>query len=97
MTDLKVLGDRLRQIRKQMGLSQKQLAENTHTAQSAISRLENGEEVNASMLIAILLYYRQTFSLDYIFTKDFDITSHHLRLGTRDEIRLQLERLIRLF
>lgn len=96
MIDLKVLGDRLRQIRKQMGLTQKQLAENAHTAQSAISRLENGDEVNASMLMAVLLYYGQTFSLDYIFTKDFDINSHHLRLGTRDEIRLQLERLIRL-
>lgn len=97
MIDLKVLGDRLRQIRKQMGVTQKQLAEHTHTAQSAISRLENGEEVNASVLIAILFYYGQTFSLDYIFTDEFDITSHHLRLGTRDEIRRQLERLIRLF
>lgn len=96
MIDLKVLGDRLRQIRKQMGLSQKQLAAKTHTTQSAVSRLENGEEVNASVLIAILFYYGQTFSLNYIFTDDFDITSHRLRLGSRDEIRLQLERLIRL-
>lgn len=97
MTDLQILGDRLRQIRKLTGLTQKQLAETTQTSQTAISRLENGEEVNASMLMAILLYFGQTFSLDYIFNEDFDITSHHLRLGTRDEIRQQLERLIRLF
>lgn len=97
MVNLQELGDRLRQIRKQVGLTQKQLAAATRTTQTAISRLENGEEVNASMFAAILSYFSRIYSLNYIFSDDFDITSHHLRLGSRDEIRQQLERLIRLF
>lgn len=97
MVNLQELGDRLRQIRKQVGLTQKQLAAATQTTQTTISRLENGEEVNASMFAAILSYFSRIYSLNYIFSDDFDITSHHLRLGSRDEIRQQLERLIRLF
>lgn len=45
MIDLPELGKRLRQIRKREGLTQKRLAQVTHTTQTAISRLENGDEV----------------------------------------------------
>ena len=62
--DLKILGERLRKVRKHLGLSQKQVAQATNQTQPAISRIENGEEVYTSALLAILLYYRGKVSID---------------------------------
>ena len=56
MIDAKRLGERLRWIRKQLGITQLQLAEATKLTQPAISRLENGEEVYASGILAVLLF-----------------------------------------
>ena len=49
-----ILGERLRQIRLMLGLTQKELAEATHLTQPVMSRLENGEEVYASVLLSVL-------------------------------------------
>ena len=42
--ELKVLGERLRMIRKHLGINQQQLADATNLTQPAISRLEKGED-----------------------------------------------------
>lgn len=62
--DLKILGERLRVIRKYLGQSQKQIALATNLTQPVLSRVENGEEVYASALLAILQYYRGKISVD---------------------------------
>ena len=82
--DAKILGERLRQIRKRLGITQKQLAEATNLTQSAMSRLENGEEIYASALLAILYYYQGKISLDYLFAPDFDADSDRLLSSYRD-------------
>ena len=69
--DSKILGKRLRQIRLMMGLTQKELATATYLAQPVISRLENGEEVYASVLLSVLYYYQGKVSLDRLFAPDF--------------------------
>ena len=66
--DSKILGERLRQIRLMMGLTQKELATATFLAQPVISRLENGEEVYASALLSIL--YDSLFAPDFIAVKE---------------------------
>ena len=76
--DAKILGERLRQIRKRLGITQKQLAEATNLTQSVMSRLENGEEIYASALLTILYYYQGKISLDYLFSPDFDAESDRL-------------------
>ena len=48
--ELKVLGERLRMIRKHLGINQQQLADATNLTQPAISRLEKDDEVYASTL-----------------------------------------------
>lgn len=82
--DAKILGDRLRQIRKRLGITQKQLAEATNLTQSVMSRLENGEEIYASALLTILYYYQDKISLDYLFAPDFDADSDRLLSSYRD-------------
>lgn len=71
MIDLKTLGERLRQIRTLLGITQKQLARANRLSQSAVSRLENGEEVYASVLASVLNYYQGKVSLDNLFAQEF--------------------------
>lgn len=54
MEDLKTVGNRLRQIRHFLKLTQNEVAQSTKTSQAAISRLEHGEEVYASVFISII-------------------------------------------
>ena len=81
-------------IRCRLGLTQKQLAEATFLSQSAMSRLENGEEVYASVLLAILYYFQGKINLDYLFSQDFNIESesllYHSQNGSRQSVIHQL-------
>lgn len=88
--DSKVFGERLQQTRKRMGLTQKDLATATRLSQTAISRLENGEEVYASVLLAVLSYYHDKISLEYLLSQDFDIASDRLLQRNSEETRQHL-------
>lgn len=76
--DAKILGERLRLIRKRLGITQKQLAEATRLTQSVMSRMENGEEVYASALLTILTFYQGKINLNYLFSPDFNEKSKKL-------------------
>lgn len=89
--DAKKLGERLRMIRKHLGMNQQQLAKATNLTQPAISRLENGEEVYASALLAILSFYHDKISLDQLFIMDLNETNHMLLYCSRREIINRLE------
>ena len=90
--DSRILGERLRQIRLMMGLTQKELAAATYLAQPVISRLENGEEVYASVLLSVLYYYQGKISLDRLFSPDFVASKELLVYACREEM---LQKLVR--
>lgn len=90
--NVKQLGDRLRMIRKHLGIKQQQLAEATNLTQPAISRLENGEEVYSSALLAVLTFYKDKINLDYLFDTDLDVDDRSQIYCCRNEIRQKLDR-----
>lgn len=90
--DAKRLGERLRMIRKHLGIKQQQLAEATNLTQPAISRLENGEEIYSSAILAVLTFYRDKVNLDYLFDPDLDINEHSQIYCDRNVIRQNLDR-----
>lgn len=90
--DSKILGERLRQVRLMIGLTQKELAEATHLSQPVLSRLENGEEVYASVLLSVLYYYQGKISLDRLFSPDFVASKEKLLYTNREDI---LQKLVR--
>lgn len=90
--DSRILGERLRQIRLMMGLTQKELAAATYLTQSVISRLENGEEVYASVLLSVLYYYQGKISLDRLFSPDFVASKEQLVYSSREDILKKLVR-----
>ena len=87
MIDSRILGERLRLIRTRLGLSQKQLAAAIRQTQPAISRLENGEEVYASVLLAALHFYQSKVSLDNLFAQDFNTEDERLLFYSPEEKR----------
>ena len=91
MMDAKRLGERLRIIRKQLGIKQQQLAAATKLTQPAISRLENGEEVYSSALLAVLTFYRDKVNLDFLFDSDQDINKYSQLYCNRNEKRQKLD------
>ena len=90
--DSKILGERLKQIRLMLGLTQKELAAATHLIQPVLSRLENGEEVYASVLLSILYYYQGKVSLDSLFAPDFVASKEKLLYTNREDM---LQKLVR--
>ena len=88
--ELKVLGERFRMIRKHLGINQQQLADATHLTQPAISRLEKGEEVYASTLLAVLSFYQDRVCLDHLLAPDLDTGSNTLLYTSRQEMRQSL-------
>lgn len=92
MMDLKELGERLRMIRKHLGIRQQQLAAATNLTQSAISRLENGDEVYASTLLVVLCFYHDKVCLDNLLAPDLDMRKTTLLYCSRQEVRQILNR-----
>ena len=88
--ELKVLGERLRMIRKHLGINQQQLADATQLTQPAISRLEKGEEVYASTLLAVLSYYQDKVCLQKLLSPDLGTDSDALLYTSPLEMRQSL-------
>ncbi len=75
MEELIVIGDRLKRIRKFLGLTQDEVARSANVSQAAVSRIEHGEEVYASVLLALVIFYQsQHISTEVIFNPQLDIT-----------------------
>lgn len=89
--DTKKLGERIRMIRKHFGITQLQLAEAANMTQPAISRLENGEEVYASGLLAVLELFRNKISLDNLLDPDLVEDDLDLLYCSRHEIRQKMD------
>ena len=78
-------------IRKHFGITQQQLAEATNMTQPAISRLENGEEVYASGILAVLDFFRDKVSLDNLLDPDLGEDDLDLLYCSRHETRLRTD------
>lgn len=88
--ELKVLGERLRMIRKHLGINQQQLANATNLTQPAISRLEKGEEVYASTLLAVFSFYQDKVCLDNLLSPDLDTDQNTQLYASSQEIRQKI-------
>lgn len=73
---LTVFGDRLKQIREYLNLSQWQLAEKVNCKQNAISNLEKGKGGSITLMFNILNYYSNFVIVDLIFSEKFYLISN---------------------
>lgn len=74
---LSVFGDRLRQIREHLKLSQYQLSQEVHCKQNAISNLEKGKGGSITLMFNLLNYFSQYVFIDLIFSEKFYLISNN--------------------
>lgn len=106
---LKVLGERLYEFRKELNLSQGEVAQTLGCQQNAVSRIENGRGGSIDFLLDMINFYKQYFIIDTLFSSSFQVmrqnedasaTIHHIiieRLRVLGEdVRTETEQLIKL-
>ena len=71
--DLVEMGRRFAAIRKHLGLSQTEVADEIGTFQITISKIESGNNIMSPVYLKMLVFYSQTVSMDKLFEKVFDI------------------------
>ena len=96
--DMKDFGSRIRQVRKALGLTQKEVVEQIGIPLSPYNRLERGENCNWDKALLVLAYYSQKVSLDLLFSDHFDVVeddelfSKNYELNQVAKVRLELLR-----
>lgn len=101
------IGPRLKLIRQELGITQKELALALDMNQAILSKFENGGMVYASVLLDVLCFYRGRVNLNYLLQPgdDYDINDERARYSNnwqRDIIlngkrRIALEKIDRIF
>ena len=76
--DMKELGRRLKQIRQHLGMTQTEVGNQLGTTQLMVYRIEKGENVLSPLLLSMLCLYSQSVSMDYLFSKNFEIDDESL-------------------
>ncbi len=71
--NIKIMGQRLREIRKDLGLTQVDLAGQLGVAQSMVSKVEKGLPVLSPVAIGYLFYISQRCNINYLMSDQFDI------------------------
>lgn len=71
----KEIGNRLKQIRLFLSISQNQLKEKVNINQASVSRMENGNGIKIDNFIKVLCFYSQYIYIDCLFQENFQIIS----------------------
>lgn len=92
--DLMEMGRRFAAIRKHLGLSQTNVADEIGTFQITISKIESGNNIMSPVYLKMLVFYSQTVSMDKLFEREFDIDDPDLfnkkyAVGTVIKARLE--------
>ena len=86
------LGDRIRQIRDELGLTQGQLASGSSVSQGYLSQLENGEVKNPSAAVLLRVAQAMQIDPDELFEAAGYPTVRHARSRCQFAAHRQLER-----
>ena len=76
--DMKELGRRFKLIRQHLGMTQTEVGKQLNTTQLMICRVEKGENVLSPLLLSLLAFYSQSVSMDYLFSRNFDIDDENV-------------------
>lgn len=67
------IGDRIKDVRNYLLMTQKQMAEASGVTTMAIAKIEHGKSVSGDALFKVIVYCSKYISLDFLFAKDFSI------------------------
>lgn len=106
---LEILGKRLQELRKDLNLSQQEVAQQLGYPQNALSKLETGKGVGIDFLLELIHFYKERFFIDALFLEEpfvvlrrgKDQNSVHSVVIERlkvleEDVRIEVEQLIKL-
>lgn len=67
------LGNRLKNVRRYLMMTQQEVAEQTDISIITISKIEHDKVVNSDSFLRLLLFYSNYISADFLFAKDFNV------------------------
>ena len=67
------LGNRLKNVRRYLMMTQQEVAEQTDISVITISKIEHDKVVNSDSFLRLLLFYSNYISADFLFVKDFNV------------------------
>lgn len=67
------LGNRLKNVRRYLMMTQQEIAEQTDVSVITISKIEHDKVVNSDSFLRLLLFYSNYISADFLFAKDFNV------------------------
>ena len=67
------LGNRLKNVRRYLMMTQQEVAEQTDVSVITISKIERDKVVNSDSFLRLFLFYSNYISADFLFAKDFNV------------------------
>ena len=67
------LGNRLKNVRRYLMMTQQEVAEQTNVSVITISKIEHEKVVNSDSFLRLFLFYSNYISADFLFAKDFNV------------------------
>lgn len=86
---LKLLGGRMKEMRKALGMLQEDVAKHLGVNQNAISRIENGAGGGISVLLKLLNYYSDFFVVEHILSPKFEVVQISDTTGPLESVAIE--------
>ena len=86
---LKLLGGRLKEMRKALGMLQEDVAKHLDVNQNAISRIENGTGGGINVLLKLLNYYGNFFVIEHILSPKFEVVQISDTTGPMESVAIE--------
>ena len=86
---LKLLGGRLKEMRKALDMMQGDVAKHLDVNQNAISRIENGAGGGINVLLKQLNFYSDFFVVDHILSPNFEVIKRSDSVGPMESVAIE--------
>lgn len=86
---LKLLGGRLKEMRKALGMLQEDVAKHLKVNQNAISRIEKGTGGSVSILLKLINYYSNFFVVEHILSPKFEVVQISDTTGPMESVAIE--------
>ncbi len=86
---LNLIGERLKEMRKALGMLQEDVAKHLDVNQNAISRIEKGTGGSVSILLKLINYYSNFFVVEHILSPKFEVVQIDDTTGPMESVAIE--------
>jgi transcriptional regulator with XRE-family HTH domain len=86
---LNLLGERLKEMRKDLGMLQEDVAKHLEVNQNAVSRIEKGTGGSISILLKLINYYSTYYVVEHILSPKFEVVKVSDTIGPMESVAIE--------